>query len=285
MSTDIATPIPPVSKGRTTRVLTLASGSAGSGKSTLAAALAEQAAAHGRTVCVLGLDRQRDVSRLLGYDNPDADEDLATLIDVIDGICTLDEALVPGRNSKTKELIPGLWLVLESSKLDTLSVKLAGVTAREMWLHRLLPQLLGRFDIILLDCPGNMDLGTQGALIAGTEIVGCTKSQEKEARGLTELEDKIADLHKSFGFMGMRDSLDWIVIGEGVTGVSQGKVYFDIEKQVRAAYGDLVVYPTIRDDVKVPEAYSASLPVTLYNPKAEAATAYVKVGQSMKLYD
>lgn len=282
MSTETLTP--PSDTGLKTRVLTLVSGSAGAGKSTLAAALAEQAAAHGRTVCVIGLDRQRDVSRLLGYDDPDADENQLTLIDVIDGVGTLDEALVPGRHSKTKEPIPNLWLVLESSRLDTLTVKLAGVTAREMWLHELLPQLLGRFDIILLDCPGNLDLGTQGALIAGTEIVGCTKSQEKEARGLTALEDKIAHLHKSFRFMGMRDGLDWIVIGEGVSDVRQGKVYYDIEQQVREAYGDLVVQPTIRDDVKVPEAYSASLPVTLYKPKSDAATALVQVGKAMKLY-
>lgn len=282
MSTDNL--IPPSDTGIKTRVLTLASGSAGSGKSTLAAALAEQAAAHGRTVCVIGLDRQRDVSRLLGYDNPDADEELPTLIDVIDGLCTLEEALVPGRHSKTQEPIPNLWLVLESDRLDTLTVKLAGVTAREMWLHQLLPQLLGRFDVILLDCPGNLDLGTQGALIAGTEIVGCTKSQEKEARGLTALEDKIADLHKSFRFMGMRDGLDWIVIGEGVKNVWQGKVYYDIEQQVREAYGDLVVQPTIRDDVKVPEAYSASLPVTLYKPKSDAAAAYTQVGKELNLY-
>ncbi|MET9954541.1 ParA family protein [Streptomyces sp. NPDC006339] len=280
----IDTMTPPADTGRKTRVLTLASGSAGSGKSTLAAALAEQTAAHGLTVCVIGLDRQRDVSRLLGYDDPDADEELPTLIDVVDGICTLTEALVPGRHSKTGEAIPGLWLVLESGRLDTLSVKLAGVTARELWLFRLLPELLGRFDVILLDCPGNLDLGTQGALIAGHEIVGCTKSQEKEARGLTSLEDKIAELYKSFGFMGMRDGLDWVVIGEGVTGVSQGKVYFDIERQVREAYGELVVVPTVRDDVKVPESYSASLPITLYNPKSEAAMAYVKVGRAMKLY-
>ncbi|MFD5343496.1 ParA family protein [Streptomyces anulatus] len=282
MSTETLTP--PSDTGLKTRVLTLVSGSAGAGKSTLAAALAEQAAAHGRTVCVIGLDRQRDVSRLLGYDDPDADENLLTLIDVIDGVGTLDEALVPGRHSKTGEPIPNLWLVLESSRLDTLTVKLAGVTAREMWLHQLLPQLLGRFDVILLDCPGNLDLGTQGALIAGTEIVGCTKSQEKEARGLTALEDKIAHLNKSFRFMGMRDGLDWIVIGEGVSDVRQGKVYFDIEQQVRDAYGDLVVQPTIRDDVKVPEAYSASLPVTLYKPKSDAATALVQVGKAMKLY-
>ncbi|MFB7341199.1 ParA family protein [Streptomyces hydrogenans] len=278
------TPAPPPATGRKTRILTLASGSAGSGKSTLAGALAEQAAAHGLVVCVIGLDQQRDVSRLLGYDDPDADENLPTLIDVIDGLCTLDEALVPGRHSKTGEILPGLWLVLESGRLDTLTLKLAGVTARELWLTQQLKQLDGRFDLILLDCPGNMDLGTQNALIAGTEIVGCTKSQEKEARGLTALEDKILHLHQSYGFLGMRDGLDWIVIGEGVTSVSQGKLYFEIEQQVREAYGDLVVTPTVRDDVKVPEAYSASLPITLYNPKSDAAAAYVAIGKAMKLY-
>ncbi|MGW8767838.1 ParA family protein [Streptomyces sp. NPDC055815] len=274
----------PEDTGRKTRVLTLASGSAGSGKSTLAAALGHTAAMRGKKICVIGLDRQRDLSRLLGYDNPDSDEELPTLNDVIDGVCTLAEAIVPARNSRTREPIPGLWLVLESGKLDSLSTRLAGETARELWLFRLIPQLRGRFDIVLLDCPGNLDLGTQGALIAGDEIIGCTKSQLKEARGLTELEDKIAVLYASFGFMGMRNGLDWVVIGEGVTSDSQGKVYRDIEKQVRDAYGGLVVEPTVRTDVKVPEAYSASLPITLYNPKSDAAVAYTKIGKKMKLY-
>ncbi|MEV6332273.1 ParA family protein [Streptomyces sp. NPDC051909] len=274
----------PEDTGRKTRVLTLTNGSAGSGKSTFAAAVAHAAATHKKKVCVIGMDRQRDVSRLLGYDDPDGDEELPTLFDVVDGVCSLAEAVVPARHSRTGEPIAGLSLVLESSKLDRLDFKLAEQTARELWLFKLLPELRGRFDAILLDCPGDLKIGTVGAIIAGDEIVGCTKSQEKEARGLTELESKIAELHADYQFMGMRNALDWVVIGEGVTSDSQGKVYRDIEKQIREAYGTLVVDPTVRNDVKVPEAYSASLPVTLYSPKSDAAVAYTRIGRQMKLY-
>ncbi|MGW2109091.1 ParA family protein [Streptomyces sp. NPDC001948] len=274
----------PDDTGRDTRVLTFTNGSAGSGKTTAAAALAYAAASRRKKVCILGMDKQRDVSRLLGYDDPDGNEELPTLYDVIDDVCTLGEAVVPARNSKTGEPIENLWVVLESKKLESLEYKLAGQTARELWLHRILPQLRGRFDIVGIDCPGDVKLATIGALIAGGEIVGCTKSQEKEARGLTELEDKITEVHEAYGHIGMRDSMDWVIIGDGVTSNSQGKVYADIEGQVREAYGDLVLKPTVRDDVKVPEAYSAGQPVTLYNAKCDAAVAYTKIGRQMKLY-
>nr|MDT0519871.1 ParA family protein [Streptomyces sp. DSM 41633] len=278
-------PALPEDTGRKTRVLTVTNGSAGSGKTTFAGAVGYATAKNSKKkVCVIGMDRQRDVSRLLGYDDPDSDENLPTLYDVVDDVFSLAEAVVPARHSKTKEWIPNLWVVLESNKLDQLEFKLAGTTARELWLFRLLPQLRGRFDVIIIDCPGDVKIATIGAIIAGDEIVGCTKSQEKEARGLTELEDKIKEIHEAYGHLGMRNGLDWVVIGEGVTSDSQGKVYRDIEAQVRKAYGTMALQPTVRDDVKVPEAYSAGQPVTLYNPKCDAAVAYTKIGRQMKLY-
>ena len=108
----------PEDTGLKTRVLVATNGSAGSGKSTFSGAVAYAAAKHKKKVCVIGLDKQRDVSRLLGYDDPDADPNLPTLYDVIDKLFTLTEAVVPARNSKTKQIIPNLWVVLESKKLD-----------------------------------------------------------------------------------------------------------------------------------------------------------------------
>ncbi|GGP80558.1 ParA family protein [Streptomyces melanogenes] len=281
MPTD--TPMLPDDTGLKTRVLVFTNGSAGSGKSTTAAAVAYAAAKKKRKVCYIGLDKQRDGSRLLGYDDPDGDEDLPTLYDVVDKLVTLPEAVVPARDTKTKEVIDNLWVVLESKKLEHLEFKLANETARELWLYRMIGQLRGRFDVIALDCSGDVKLGTIGAIIASDEVVGCTKSQEKEARGLTELEDKIAEVAEAYGHTGMPTGIDWVVITEGVEHKSQGKVYKDMEQQLREAYGDIVL-ETVRDDVKVPEAYTAGQPVTLYSPNAPSAKAYTKIGRQMKLY-
>jgi chromosome partitioning protein len=273
----------PEDTGRKTRVLVCTNGSAGSGKSTTAAALAYAAAKKKKKVCVIGFDKQRDISRLLGYDDPDGDEDLPTLYDVVDKICSLAEAVVPALDSKTKEVIPNLWVVLESKKLERLDFTLAGETAREMWMFHLIGELRGRFDLVVFDCPGDVKLATIGAIIAGDEIVGCTKSQEKEARGLTELEDKIAEVARAYGHTGMPTGIDWVVITEGVEHNSQGKVYKDMENQLREAYGDIVL-ETVSDDVKVPEAYTAGQPVTLFNPNCRAAKSYTKIGRQMNLY-
>lgn len=119
---------------------------------------------------------------------------------------------------------------------------------------------------------------------AATEIVRRTKSQEKEAPALAAPEDKTAHPHKSLDLRGARDELDWIIIGEGVSGVPLGRASFDTERWVRETNGDHVIQPTIRDDVKAPEPHPASLPVTLHNPKSEAAAASAKIGKATNPY-
>lgn len=274
----------PPNTGKKTVVLTAISGSAGSGKSTWAAAVAYAAAQAGRTVVVIGGDRQRDVSKLLGYDDPDGDPNLATLYDVVKNGFTLDEAAVSARDTQTGKYIPNLWVVVESAKLDRLVSELSATTAREMWLHRLMPQLRGRVDIVIFDCPGNLETVSVGGMVACDQLVGCTKSQEKESRGLTELEEKLAEVSEAYGHVGMPKEVTWVVITDGVGHDSKGKVYRDIENQVRDAYGEAVANPTIKDDVKIPEAYSAGQPVTLYAPRSQAARAYTAIGRQMELY-
>jgi cellulose biosynthesis protein BcsQ len=280
----------PPDTGRPTRVLVATNGSAGSGKTSFVTAVAYAAASRGKKVLVIPMDKQRDTSHLFGCDDPDADENLPTLFDVIDGVCTLDEAVVPAKAGEGGDIISNLWFVPESRQLGKIEFKLGGETGRELWLYRQMKHVRGRFDIIFIDCPGNQLLATQGGIIASTEIVGCIKSQEKEARGLTELEDEIADWHETFGHTGFPKEVTWIVIGEGAKEVKQGrgggsgKVFTDLEAQIRETFGDLVLRPTVRRDVKIPEAYTAQKPVTLYAPKSEAAQAYVKMGRQMKLY-
>ncbi|WP_158854046.1 hypothetical protein [Streptomyces sp. NRRL F-5650] len=47
---------------------------------------------------------------------------------------------------------------------------------------------------------------------------------------------------------------------------------------------NVVMLETVQADVRVPEAYTAAQPVTLYSPSTVAAEAYTKIGRQMKLY-
>jgi cellulose biosynthesis protein BcsQ len=274
----------PEADGRTTRIIVGVNESGGSVKTTSVSALAAAAAQAGKRVLAIDTDSQRDLSHILGYDDPDGDENLLTLWDVVvEELGTLDEAVIPALQGEGGSPIPNLWLVPASKKLKELDDRLAGAMLRELWLRRLMPALQGRFDIIFIDCPGDLKLITKGALIAGTETMACVKSQEKEARALTELEDTLTEINKSFKDVGIQVELTWVVIGESVKDKSQGKVYTDAETQLREAYGSLVLKPSVRRSTKIPEAYSAQMPLPLWAPRSGATLEYVAIADSMGL--
>ncbi|WP_327071927.1 ParA family protein [Kitasatospora sp. NBC_01302] len=257
--------------------------SGGSIKTTTVSALAAAAAEAGLQTLALEADSQRDLSHIMGCDDPDADENIATLWDVVDGIATLDEAVIPARRGEGGPAIPNLWLIPGSRNLKDLDEKLIGTMMRELWLRKMMPLLRGRFDVIFIDCPGDLKLTTKGALLAGDEVMACVKSQEKEARALTELELTLAAINEAFGELGISLQVDWVVIGEAVSDKSQGKVYEDAESQLREAYGDLVVRPSVRRSTKVAEAYSAQMPLLLWAPNSEPAKEYRAVAAAMGL--
>ncbi|MFF7459135.1 ParA family protein [Kitasatospora sp. NPDC008115] len=276
----------PANTGRATRVIVAVNESGGSVKTTTVSALAAAAATEGLLVLAIEADSQRDLAHILGCDDPDADENIATLWDVVDGLATLDEAVIPARRGESGPVIPGLWLVPGSRKLKELDDKLAGVMLREMWFSRLMTAVMGRFDVIFIDCPGDLKLTTKGALLADkdrVEVMACVKSQEKEARALTELESTLTEMNKAFGPLGINLGIDWIVIGESVSHESQGKVYSDSEAQLREAYGELVLSPSVRRSTKVAEAYSAQTAIPLYAPNSAPAIEYRGIAAGMGL--
>ncbi|WP_030274462.1 ParA family protein [Streptomyces sp. NRRL B-24484] len=275
----------PENTGRETRVIVAVNESGGSVKTTTVSALAAIAAEAGLQVLAIEADSQRDLSHILGYDDPDADDNIATLYDVVDGLAALDEAIIPARRGEGGPVIPNLWLVPGSRKLKNLEDLLATATLREMWLNRLMPSVVGRFDVIFIDCPGDLKLTTKGALVSSkeVEVMACVKSQLKEARALTELEATLDDINGAFAPFGVKLEVDWVVIGESVSDKSQGKVYEDAEAQLREAYGNLVLTPSVRRSTKVPEAYSAQVALPIYAPRSEPAVQYRGVAEGMGL--
>ncbi|MGW4651347.1 ParA family protein [Kitasatospora sp. NPDC004289] len=280
-----ALPQLPTNVGHETRIIVAVNESGGSVKSTTVAALAAIAAEEGLDVLAIDADSQRDLAHLLGLDDPDSDDNIATLFDVVDGIATLDEAIIPARRGEGGPVIPHLWFIPGSRRLKELDEKLAGAMLRELWLQRIVQGALGRFHVIFIDCPGDLKLTTKGALLSkkDVEVMACVKSQEKEARALTELEATLSEMNDAFAALGVQLGIDWIVIGESVSDKSQGKAYTDAEEQLREAYGELVLTPSVRRSIKVPEAYSAQTPVPIYAPRSEPSLQYREIAAGMGL--
>ncbi|WP_435613658.1 ParA family protein [Streptomyces sp. bgisy159] len=257
---------------RIARVLALTNQSGGAGKTTSAVNIGACAADLGLTTLVIDADAQCDASAAVGYDNPDDIPNQANLYDVLTGAAKLEDAVVqamagPIGEDGTKS-IPNLFVVLGSSSLEEAEQLLAPKTGREFWLRSQIERVRDTYDLILIDCPGNLGLIVVNAIVAASEVVACVKPGWKELRALTRMEAKIDEIRDTFSAMGAAAELSNILIVDCPTTRNQGAVYDDSQQQAKEAYEELVL-PTVRRSPRIPEAYAAQKALRFYDPCTE----------------
>ncbi|MEV5010027.1 AAA family ATPase [Streptomyces sp. NPDC055692] len=257
---------------RIARVLALTNQSGGAGKTTSAVNIGACAADLGLTTLVIDADAQCDASAAVGYDNPDDIPNQANLYDVLTGAAKLEDAVVqamagPIGEDGTKP-IPNLFVVLGSSSLEEAEQLLAPKTGREFWLRSQIERIRDTYDLILIDCPGNLGLIVVNAIVAASEVVACVKPGWKELRALTRMEAKIDEIRDTFSAMGAAAELSNILIVDCPTTRNQGAVYDDSQQQAKEAYEELVL-PTVRRSPRIPEAYAAQKVLRFYDPVTE----------------
>jgi chromosome partitioning protein len=268
------------------RILAFTNQSGGAGKSTSAVTIAVWLALYGYRVLLVGLDAQCDASAALGYDQPDLLEGQANLNDVLAGIdgVKLTDAIVPAFAGPASEegsrRIENLDLVLESAELESAEQVLAPRMGRELWLRDELATVADSYDVILLDCPGNLGLMVVNALVAAKEIVACVKPGWKELRALTRIEQTIDRVRDTFAANGASPELAGVLMVDTPTKRSAGVIYDEAKQQALGANGDLVL-PFVRRSTKVPEAYAAQVALPLYDRSCEPTLEYSAVVKAL----
>jgi len=157
------TPRPAVKTGRS---IVLTSGKGGVGKTTTTANLGTALADAGHSVVVVDADvGLRNLDVVLGLENRVSKH----LLDVIEGKCTLDEALVRDRVRRNLQLLPAAQ---NREKDDVPEDKMAD----------LVRQLRERFDFVLIDCPAGIEQGFRNAVVGAQEAVVVTTPEVSAVR-------------------------------------------------------------------------------------------------------
>ena len=158
-----AVPKPEVKRGRS---IVVTSGKGGVGKTTTTANLGTALADAGRSVVVVDADvGLRNLDVVLGLENRVSKH----LLDVIEGKCTLDEALVRDRVRRNLQLLPAAQ---NREKDDVPEAKMA----------ELMQQLQERFDFVLIDCPAGIEQGFRNAVIGAHEAIVVTTPEVSAVR-------------------------------------------------------------------------------------------------------
>lgn len=197
---------------------------------------------------LIDLDPQGNLSTSCGLDIEDLD---LTVFDFFEGEPFENIAL----DIERFDLIPSNDLTAD------LEIKLVPTTARETVLKRLLKKIeaTGRYDHVILDCPGNLGLITINALVAADRVLVPVQCEFHALSGIAKLEETLDELQESFGLA--YDGFEAVpVLFDKQLTLSQ-----DVKNELRRRYPDRTYETSVRRRVALAEAPSAGQDIFAYD--------------------
>lgn len=264
MSVETARPYPEL------RVLSVSNQKGGVGKTTTAINLGTALAAVGERVLLLDLDPQGNATTGLGVPRHARK---ITSYDVLLNDHSMVEAAIP-------TAVPGLFVVPSDPDLSGVELELANSPRRSFRLRDAIAPLRenagpDRFTYILIDCPPSLNVLTVNAMAAADAVLVPLQCEFFALEGLSQLV-RTVDLVRSS--LNTRLEIQGIVLTmfDRRNSLSQ-----QVERDVRAHFGDKVYETRIPRNVRVSEAPSFGKPVLIYDLKCTGSQAYLKLAREL----
>jgi chromosome partitioning protein len=242
-----------------TRILSLVNQKGGVGKTTTTISLGAYLAQFGQRVLLVDLDPQSNATSCLGINYRQVD---TGTYEVLIGEGRAADSIL--RNQKL-----GLSLLPSTASLAGAQVELVDMPGRETLLRRSLEPLSGRYDYILVDCPPALGILTlNGLLAAGGGVIIPVQCEYLALEGLSQLMSTIDRVrHGLYPELEVRGLL--MTMFDSRTNLAQ-----DVVDEVRRHFSERVFTTVIPRTVRLAEAPSHGLPISVYAPDSTAAIAY-----------
>ncbi|WP_374105876.1 ParA family protein [Streptomyces sp. AC495_CC817] len=258
------TPEPLASHGPA-RIIALCNQKGGVGKTTTSINLAAALAEYGRKVLAVDFDPQGALSAGLGIQT----HDVPTIYDLLlDTKRDAHEAIVHSG-------VEGLDVMPANIDLSAAEVHLVNEVARETILARVLRQVAGEYDVILIDCQPSLGLLTVNALTAAHGVIIPLECEFFALRGVALLIETIDKV---------RDRLNPSITMDGLLATMYDPRTLhsrEVLERVVEAFGDDVLETVIGRTVKFPDASVSGVPITEFAPEHAAAQAYLRLAREL----
>ncbi len=244
------------------KVFALANQKGGVGKTTTAVNVAACLAEAGASTLVVDLDPQANATSGLGEQ-----ANGTSTYDLLDG-APLDELA-------HETAVPNLYLVPSRPELAGAAVELARRDDGETFLPDALGPARARYDFVFIDCPPSLGPLTVNALAATDRVLVPVQCEYYALEGLAQLLHSIelvrARLNPKLALAGMI-----LTMVDGRT-----RLAADVASEVRRHFGDLVFEAVVPRSVRLAEAPSHGLPITVYDRSSAGADAYYRVASEL----
>ena len=247
------------------RVIAVANQKGGVGKTTTTVNLAACLAQAGKKVLVADIDPQGNTTSGLGVDKHSVQHSIYSLL--LGGVYWEQVAL--------SVCVEGLHLLPANIDLSGAEIELIDMPQREFKLREVFSHAKYLFDYILIDCPPSLNMLTLNALCAADTILVPIQCEYYALEGLSQLMHTIELVKRK---------LNPHLVMEGVV-----FTMYDPRTNLSAQVVDEVktnlpahAYKTIIPrNVKLSEAPSHGMPISIYDPKSKGAEAYAQLAKEV----
>ena len=247
-------------------VVALCNQKGGVGKTTTVINLGAALAEYGNRVLLIDFDPQASLTVGLGFNPHEVDTTIYHLM--LERDVPVDDVIV-------ETDLEGVDLIPSNIDFAGAEMQLINEVAREQVLARALTPMLGRYDVILIDCQPSLGLLTVNALAASDGVIVPLECEYFALRGVALLKgtiDKVQDrLNPRLRIVGLLGTMY-----DGRTLHSR-----EVLQTLVNGWGDAVFHTVIRRTVKFSEATVAGEPLTAYASTSAGAEAYRQLAKEV----
>ncbi len=246
------------------KVISVANQKGGVGKTTTAINLSTILAKKGKKVLMIDADPQGNATSGVGIDKNVEISVYDLLIDDIE----LDVAI-----QTTK--IKNLDICASNINLAGAEVQLVSMENREYKLKEKIDQKKSNYDYIIIDCPPSLGLITLNAFTASDSVLIPVQCEYYALEGLGQLMNTI-DLVKKHLNKNLEIEGALLTMFDIRTNLSN-----QVVKEVKRYFEDKVYKTVIPRNVKLSEAPSYGMPITIYDSRSKGAKSYEKFAKEL----
>ena len=241
------------------KIVSIANQKGGVGKTTTSINLSTILAKKGKKVLMIDADPQGNASSGVGVDK----EVEESVYDILIGDTKISDVVI-------KTNIKNLYVCPSNINLAGAEVELVSEMSREYRLKEKLDEVKDEYDYIIIDCPPSLGLITLNAFTASDSVLIPVQCEYYALEGLGQLINTInlvkKHLNKNIDIEGAL-----LTMYDERTNLSN-----QVVKEVKKYFNDKVYKNVIPRNVKLSEAPSYGMPISIYDPRSKGAKSYEK---------
>jgi chromosome partitioning protein len=247
------------------KVVAIANQKGGVGKTTTAVNLGACLAQKGKRVLIIDHDPQGNSTSGIGLKKS---EIKSCIYDVLINETPLDQVVLQTQ-------VENLKIAPATIRLAGAEAELVGMMARDQRLKMAITPVKEQYDYILIDCPPSLGNLTINALAAADSIIVPIQCEYYALEGLSQLM-KTVQLVQKYSNPNLEIEGVVLTMYDNRTNLSS-----QVTEEVRRYFNDKVYKSVIPRNIRLSEAPSFGLPITLYDEKSKGAEAYIDLAKEV----